>query len=104
MGVISPLSKQLAMPLPNALVLVALNELSTYSEVYSGTRMVVYVRGDKPHKELKVLKTSDAIMILHKVPYTEENVSRIHTARRIQWLQAVFVWIMPWIFRHLNLD
>ncbi|GER34822.1 4-hydroxy-3-methylbut-2-en-1-yl diphosphatesynthase [Striga asiatica] len=86
MGIITPLSEQLTKPLPNALALVTLNELSTgaHKLLPEGTRLVVSVRGDEPHEELNILKSSDAVMILHNVPYTEENISRVHAARRMK--------------------
>lgn len=48
----------------------------------SGTRLVVSVRGDEPYEELEILKSVDATMILHELPYTEDRVSRVHAARR----------------------
>ncbi|CAH1437948.1 unnamed protein product [Lactuca virosa] len=85
MGVITPLSEQLTKPLPNAMVLVNLKELSTgaHKLLQEGTRLVVSVRGDEPYEELEVLKTSDATMILHDLPYTEEKTGRVHAARRL---------------------
>ncbi|KAE9600607.1 hypothetical protein Lal_00045798 [Lupinus albus] len=85
MGVITPLSEQLTKPLPNAMVLVNLKELSTgaYKLLPQGTRLVVSVRGDEPYEELEILKGVDATMILHDLPYAEENVSRVHAARRL---------------------
>lgn len=52
------------------------------ASVISGTRLVVSVRGDEPYGELEVLKNIDATMILHDVPFNEDNVSRVHAARR----------------------
>lgn len=43
---------------------------------------MVSVRGDEAYEELEVLKTSDATMILHDLPYTEEKTGRVHAARR----------------------
>ncbi|XP_073273488.1 4-hydroxy-3-methylbut-2-en-1-yl diphosphate synthase (ferredoxin), chloroplastic-like [Primulina huaijiensis] len=85
MGVIVPLSEQLTKPLPNAVVLVTLQELSTgtYKLLPEGTRLAVSIRGDEPQEELEILKTSDALMILHNLPHEEENASRIHAARRL---------------------
>ncbi|KAL1544142.1 4-hydroxy-3-methylbut-2-en-1-yl diphosphate synthase (ferredoxin), chloroplastic-like [Salvia divinorum] len=85
MGVITPLSEQLAKPLPNALVMVNLNELSSdaHKLLPQGTRLVVSVRGDEPLDELEILKSTDAVMILHYLPYTEEKTSRVHAARRL---------------------
>nr|VDD32881.1 unnamed protein product [Brassica oleracea] len=85
MGVIAPLSEQLTKPLPNAMVLVNLKELSggAYKLLPEGTRLVVSVRGDEPYEELEVLKNIDATMILHDVPFNEDNVSRVHAARRL---------------------
>ncbi|WVY99351.1 hypothetical protein V8G54_025421 [Vigna mungo] len=111
MGVITPLSEQLTKPLPNALVLVNLKELSTgaykllpqakggsdniFSQStsnshdlisirnLSGTRLVVSVRGDESFEELDILKGVDATMLLHDLPYTEDKVSRVHAARRL---------------------
>ncbi|XP_057954982.1 4-hydroxy-3-methylbut-2-en-1-yl diphosphate synthase (ferredoxin), chloroplastic [Malania oleifera] len=85
MGVIAPLSEQLTKPLPNAMVLVNLKELSTgaYKLLPEGTRLVVSVRGDEPYEELEILKGIDATMLLHDLPYTEEKISRVHAARRL---------------------
>lgn len=47
-----------------------------------GTRLVVSVRGDEPFEELEILKGVDATKILHDLPYVEDNVSRVHAARR----------------------
>ncbi|KAL6532648.1 hypothetical protein OROHE_014070 [Orobanche hederae] len=87
MGVITPLSEQLAKPLPNALVMVTLNELSTGAHKLlpqGTTRLVVSVHGDEPYEDLKILKSSDAVMILHDLPpQTEGKISRVHAARRL---------------------
>ncbi|KAG6432822.1 hypothetical protein SASPL_104409 [Salvia splendens] len=85
MGVITPLSEQLAKPLPNALVMVNLDEFSSgaHKPLPQGTRLVVSVRGDEPIDELEILKSIDAVMILHYLPYTEEKTSRVHAARRL---------------------
>nr|AXT18170.1 4-hydroxy-3-methylbut-2-enyl diphosphate synthase [Ziziphora clinopodioides] len=85
MGVITPLSEQLTKPLPNALVLVTLKELSSGANqlLPEGTRLVVSVRGDEPQEELEILKTTDATMILHHVPYSDEKTGRVHAARRL---------------------
>ncbi|KAK1409913.1 hypothetical protein QVD17_36443 [Tagetes erecta] len=84
-GVITPLSQQLTKPLSNAMVLVNLNELSTgaYKLLPKGTRLVVTVRGDEPYAELEVLKSIDATMVLHDLPYSDEKIGRVHTARRL---------------------
>ncbi|XP_048491735.1 4-hydroxy-3-methylbut-2-en-1-yl diphosphate synthase (ferredoxin), chloroplastic isoform X2 [Beta vulgaris subsp. vulgaris] len=85
MGVITPLSEQLTKPLPNAIVLVNLKELSTgaHKLLPEGTRFAVSLRGDEQYEELDILKEIDATMILHELPFTEENVSRVHAARRL---------------------
>ncbi|VFQ91483.1 unnamed protein product [Cuscuta campestris] len=85
MGVITTLSEQLTKPFPNAMVLVTLKELSSgaHKLLAEGTRLVVSVRGDEPQEELEFLKSSDATLILHNLPCTEETVSRVHAARRL---------------------
>nr|AJA32314.1 chloroplast 1-hydroxy-2-methyl-2-(E)-butenyl-4-diphosphate synthase [Narcissus tazetta] len=86
MGVLTPLSEQLTKPLPNAIVLVNLKELSTgvYSLFAEGTRLAVTIRGDEPYKELDIFKDVDDItMLLHNLPYSEEKISRVHAARRL---------------------
>ncbi|CAM8958564.1 unnamed protein product [Rhodiola kirilowii] len=85
MGVIAPLSEQLTKPLPNAMVLVNLKELSTgvYKLLPEGTRLVVCVRGDESYEELEILRDIDATMILHDLPYSEDKISRVHAARRL---------------------
>ncbi|PIA37398.1 hypothetical protein AQUCO_03000174v1 [Aquilegia coerulea] len=85
MGVLTPLSEQLTKPLPNAIVVVNLKELSSgaYKLLPEGTRLAVSVRGDEPYEELDILKDVDAVMLLHHLPSTEEKVSRVHAARRL---------------------
>ncbi|KAJ0021566.1 hypothetical protein Pint_32178 [Pistacia integerrima] len=95
MGVITPLSEQLTKPLPNAMALVNLKELSTSAykllpegvalSQFSGlgTRLVVSLRGDEPYEELEILKDIDATMILHDLPFTEDKIGRVHAARRL---------------------
>ncbi|GMH07109.1 hypothetical protein Nepgr_008949 [Nepenthes gracilis] len=85
MGVIARLSEQLTKPLPNAIVLVNLKELSTgaYKLLPEITRLAVSVRGDEPYEELEILKDIDVTMILHGLPYSEVKISRLHAARRL---------------------
>ncbi|KAH8510120.1 hypothetical protein H0E87_007882 [Populus deltoides] len=85
MGVIAPLSEQLTKPLPNAMVLVNLKELSTgaYKLLPEGTRLVVSLRGDEPCEELEILEHVDATMILHVLPLSEDKIGRVHAARRL---------------------
>ncbi|XP_022970456.1 4-hydroxy-3-methylbut-2-en-1-yl diphosphate synthase (ferredoxin), chloroplastic [Cucurbita maxima] len=85
MGIITPLSEQLTKPLPNAMALVTLKELSTgvHKLLPDGTRLVVSVRGDESYNELAVLKEIDATMLFHDLPYSEDKVSRVHAARRL---------------------
>ncbi|XP_027343597.1 4-hydroxy-3-methylbut-2-en-1-yl diphosphate synthase (ferredoxin), chloroplastic isoform X2 [Abrus precatorius] len=85
LGVITPLSEQLTKPLPNAMVLVNLKELSTgaYKLLPQGTRLVVSVRGDESYEELEILKVVDATMLLHDLPFSEDKVNRVHAARRL---------------------
>ena len=90
MGVITPLSEQLTKPLPHAMVLVNLKEISSgaYKLLPGGTRLVVSVRGDEPYEELELLKTVDPTIVLHDLPISEERVSRVHAARRLfEYLQ-----------------
>ncbi|KAL9274459.1 4-hydroxy-3-methylbut-2-en-1-yl diphosphate synthase (ferredoxin), chloroplastic-like protein [Drosera capensis] len=85
MGVITTLSEQLTKPLPNAIVLVNLMELSTgtYKLLPASTRLVVSVRGDEPYEDLGILKDINATMVLHDLPYHEGKISRVHAARRL---------------------
>ncbi|CAA2965693.1 4-hydroxy-3-methylbut-2-en-1-yl diphosphate synthase (ferredoxin), chloroplastic [Olea europaea subsp. europaea] len=85
MGVITPLSEQLTKPMPYAMVLVTLKELSSgaHKLLPEGTRLVVSVRGDETQEELEILKSVDATMILHNLPYAEKKTSRVHAARRL---------------------
>ncbi|KAI3983359.1 hypothetical protein MKX01_013426 [Papaver californicum] len=85
MGVLTPLSEQLTKPLPNAIVLVDLKELSSgaHKLLPEGTRLAVSVRGDESFEDLHVLKDVDATMLLHDLPFTEEKISRVHAARRL---------------------
>ncbi|CAN1171917.1 4-hydroxy-3-methylbut-2-en-1-yl diphosphate synthase (ferredoxin), chloroplastic [Linum perenne] len=91
MGVITPLSEQLTKPLPNAMVLVNLKELSTgvYKLLPEGTRLVISLRGDESYEELEILKNVEATMILHSVPYEEDKIGRVQAARRLfEYLQG----------------
>jgi len=86
MGVLTPLSEQLIKPLPHAIVLVTLDELSSDSIklLPEGTRFAVTLRGDESYEQLDVLKSADNItMLLHNVPYGEEKTGRVHTGRRL---------------------
>lgn len=86
MGVLTPLSEQLTKPLPHAIVLVDLKELSTgaYKLLPEGTRLACTIRGDEPYEELDILKDVDGItMLLHNLPHGEDKISRIHAARRL---------------------
>ncbi|KAE8687278.1 4-hydroxy-3-methylbut-2-en-1-yl diphosphate synthase (ferredoxin) [Hibiscus syriacus] len=85
MGVITPLSEQLTKPLPNAIAMLNLKELSTgvYKLLPEGTRLAVSVRGDEPYEELETLKDIEATMLLHNVPYDEDKIGRVHAARRL---------------------
>ncbi|KAF6167890.1 hypothetical protein GIB67_027668 [Kingdonia uniflora] len=85
MGVVTPLSEQLTKPLPNAIALVDLKEISTgaYKLLPEGTRLAVSLRGDEPWEELDILKNVDATMLLHHLPATEDKISRVHAARRL---------------------
>ncbi|KAI3411384.1 uncharacterized protein J3R85_018105 [Psidium guajava] len=90
MGVITPLSEQMTKPLPHAMVLVNLKELSSgaHKLLPEGTRLVVALRGDEPYSELEILKSVDATMLLHNLPLNEEKTSRVHAARRLfEYLQ-----------------
>nr|DAD22074.1 TPA_asm: hypothetical protein HUJ06_023537 [Nelumbo nucifera] len=58
MGVLTPLSEQLTKPLPNAMVLINLKELSsgTYKLLLEGTRLAISVCGDEPYEELDIFR------------------------------------------------
>ncbi|PWZ20355.1 hypothetical protein Zm00014a_001110 [Zea mays] len=92
MGVLAPLSEQLTKPLPHAIVLVNLDELSSgaHKLLPEGTRLAVTLRGDESYEQLDILKDVDDItMLLHNVPYVEEKTGRVHAARRLfEYLQA----------------
>lgn len=92
MGVLTPLSEQLTKPLPHAIVLVNLDELSSgaHKLLPQGTRLAVTLRGDESCEQLDTLKGVDDItMLLHSVPYGEEKTGRVHAARRLfEYLQA----------------
>jgi len=92
MGVLTPLSEQLTKPLPHAIVLVNLDELSSgaHKLLPEGTRLAVTLRGDESYEQLDILKDVDDItMLLHNVPYGEEKTGRVHAARRLfEYLQA----------------
>jgi len=86
MGVLTPLSEQLTKPLPHAIVLVTLDELSSDANklLPEGTRFAVTLHGDESYEQLDVLKSVDNItMLLHNVPYGEEKTGRVHAARRL---------------------
>lgn len=86
MGVLTLLPEQLTKPLPNAIVLVNLNELSTGASklLPMGTRLAVTVRGDESYEDLDILKDSqDITMLLNSIPWTDDKISRTHAARRL---------------------
>ncbi|KAM3226727.1 hypothetical protein ACQJBY_059010 [Aegilops geniculata] len=86
MGVLTPLSEQLTKPLPHAIVLVTLDELSSDAKklLPEGTRFAVTLRGDESYEQLDVLKSVDNITtLLHNVSYGEEKTGRVHAARRL---------------------
>jgi len=90
MGVLTPLSEQLTKPLPNAMVLVNLKELSTgaHKLLPAGTLLAVTVRGDETYEELDIIKSVDATMLLLNLPREEEKVNRVHASRRLfEYLQ-----------------
>lgn len=62
------------------------NTHSVMSNFLLGTRLVVSLRGDEPREELEFLKSSDATLILHNLPYSEEKISRVHAARRYYYI------------------
>ncbi|CAL4886847.1 unnamed protein product [Urochloa decumbens] len=92
MGVLTPLSEQLTKPLPHAIALVNLDELSSgaHKLLPEGTRLAVTLRGDESSEQLDILKGVDDItMLLHSVPYGEERTGRVHAARRLfEYLQT----------------
>ncbi|KAL6199935.1 hypothetical protein ACLB2K_029717 [Fragaria x ananassa] len=85
MGVITPLSEQLTKLLPNAMVLVNTKELSSgaHKLLPEGTRLVVSLHGDEPYEVLDLIKGLDVTMLLHDLPYSEDEISRVHAARRL---------------------
>lgn len=84
MGVLTPLSEQLTKPLPNAMVLVTLEEFSSgaHKLLPKGTRLAISVRGDEPFEELEILKGAEVTMLLLNLPRDDEKVSRVHASRR----------------------
>ncbi|KAH7691470.1 4-hydroxy-3-methylbut-2-en-1-yl diphosphate synthase bacterial-type protein [Dioscorea alata] len=90
MGILTPLSEQLTKPLPHAIALVNLKELSSgaHKLLPEGTRLAVTVRGDEPYEELNILKDVDMTMLLHNPPYSDEKIGRVHAGRRLfEYLQ-----------------
>nr|CAB3472037.1 unnamed protein product [Digitaria exilis] len=86
MGVLAPLSEQLTKPLPHAIALVNLDELSSgaHKLLPEGTRLAVTLRGDESYEQLDILKGADDItMLLHNIPYGEEKTGRVHASRRL---------------------
>eukprot|EP00249_Psilotum_nudum_P019451 c27258_g1_i2 orf=440-2713(+) len=83
-GVLTPLSEQLIKPLPHAMVIVTLKELSSAAHklLPSGTRLAITLRGDESYKDLDILKHVEATMILLNVS-TDDKVSRVHSSRRL---------------------
>ncbi|TVU29358.1 hypothetical protein EJB05_20922 [Eragrostis curvula] len=92
MGVLTPLSEQLTKPLPHAIALVNLDELSSgaHKLLPEGTRLAVTLRGDESYEQLDILKGVDDItMLLHNIPYGEEKTGRVQAARRLfEYLQT----------------
>uniref|UniRef100_A0A0D6QS91 4-hydroxy-3-methylbut-2-en-1-yl diphosphate synthase (ferredoxin), chloroplastic n=1 Tax=Araucaria cunninghamii TaxID=56994 RepID=A0A0D6QS91_ARACU len=90
MGVLTPLSEQLTKPLPHAMVLVNLKELSSgvHKLLPEGTRLAVTLRGDEPYEDLDLIKSVDPTLLLINLPSQEEKVNRVHASRRLfEYLQ-----------------
>ncbi|KAJ7526617.1 hypothetical protein O6H91_16G014800 [Diphasiastrum complanatum] len=90
MGVLTPLSEQLSKPLPHAIVVVNLEEISSsaYKLLPAGTRLAVTLRGDESEEQLDLLKSIDATLLLVYLP-EDKNVSRVHASRRLfEYLQS----------------
>lgn len=90
MGVLTPLSEQLTKPLPNAMVLVTLEEFSSGAHKLfpPGTRLAITLRGDESYEDMSPLKSADATMLLINLPRHDEKVSRVHASRRLlEYLQ-----------------
>nr|CAB3476117.1 unnamed protein product [Digitaria exilis] len=86
MGVLAPLSEQLTKPLPHAIALVNLDELSSgaHKLLPEGTRLAVTLHGDESYEQLDILKgVNDITMLLHNIPYREEKTGRVHASRRL---------------------
>lgn len=91
MGVLTPLAEQLAKPLPHAMALATLDEISSgvHKELPAGTRLAVTLRGDEPEEQLELLKNLDLIMVLQYLPEGDEKSSRVHASRRLfEYLQV----------------
>ncbi|KAH9660833.1 4-hydroxy-3-methylbut-2-en-1-yl diphosphate synthase (ferredoxin) [Citrus sinensis] len=105
MGVITPLSEQLTKPLPHAMVLVNLQELSTgaYKLLPEGTRLVVSLRGDESYEELEILKDIDATMILHDLPFNEDKIGRVQAARsQFPGANGPYIYVCCRLFEYLS--
>ncbi|BBN11194.1 (E)-4-hydroxy-3-methylbut-2-enyl-diphosphate synthase [Marchantia polymorpha subsp. ruderalis] len=101
-GVLTPLSEQLAKPLPNAMVLLTLKEATeSLDKVPAGTRYAVTLRGDESYEELDILKSLDATMLLVYLPEDEQRSSRVHASRRLfEYLESNCI-NFP-VIHHLN--
>ncbi|KAL2622246.1 hypothetical protein R1flu_002451 [Riccia fluitans] len=101
-GVLTPLSEHLAKPLPNAMVLLTLQEAAeSLDKVPAGTRYAVTVRGDESYEELEGLKSLDATMLLVYLPEDEEKSSRVHASRRLfEFLESNSISVP--VIHHLN--
>lgn len=89
-GVLTPLSEQLANPLLHAMALATLDEIASgaHKQLPAGTRFAVTLRGDEPEEKLEMLKALDLIMLLHYLPEGDEKSSRVHSSRRLfEYLQ-----------------
>ncbi|KAG0556909.1 hypothetical protein KC19_11G088200 [Ceratodon purpureus] len=90
-GVLTPLTEQLANPLPHAMALATLDEIfsGAHKELPAGTRLAVTLRGDEPEERLEMLKDLDLIMLLQYLPEGDEKASRVHASRRLfEYLQT----------------
>ncbi|PWA80765.1 (E)-4-hydroxy-3-methylbut-2-enyl diphosphate synthase [Artemisia annua] len=57
--------------------------LGSSSQAFVRRRLVVSIRGDDPCKELEILKTVYATVIIHGLRYIEEQTGRVHAAGRL---------------------
>eukprot|EP00899_Mesostigma_viride_P003969 jgi/Mesvir1/13573/Mv25012-RA.1 len=79
-GVLAPIGKLLANPLPNAIALATLAEANDIAKLPKGSRVAFTLDGTETAAQLAALKQHEHVMILFCIRH---DISRVHASRRL---------------------